>query len=207
MSHQRKESLPPETIDVINRIADANARNVFAFLDPDDIRSEVWVICLTALDEFDKNSGYKLEHFLRVTVKNRLVNKFKEMTKSVNSPCPKCPYYDPGNSVNDCGKYGENRHHCKKWSEYNNTVVSRNALLNPTVEGVERSYSSNPLKKMILDELLEVIRPRLREEFIHSFETLVSGGKVHKSRLKKLQSEISKCFSKEEQEKIREMLT
>lgn len=199
------ERVTKETEEIINRIADSSSNNTFGYLDKGDLKGEIWVICLNALKDFKSDDGKnKLEHFLRVTVKNRLVNKFKDITKTVNSPCPKCPYYDPGQSVNDCGLFGELREDCDKWTAYQSTIKSRNALLNPTIEGVERKYLDNPINKLILDETKEKILEKLPNEFLTDFNTLLSGGALHKARQKKLQGAIFKCFEKEDLERIME---
>src|SRR5687767_13562075 len=103
--------MDPKIFEIIDRIAEEHSgpRKTFGYLNEDDLKNEIWAICLEKLKDFNEERG-ELEHFLRVLVKNRLVNRFKDITKSVRSPCPRCVYYDPDNSPSDCGKFGDDRH-------------------------------------------------------------------------------------------------
>ena len=91
-----------EVFTLISRIASEHSRKPFGYLTQQDMVSEIWAICLTAIKEFDISRGKPLEHFLRASVKNRLINRFKELTRSVRTPCLRCPYYKPEKAPNDC---------------------------------------------------------------------------------------------------------
>lgn len=182
-----------ETLDLINRIANEHCKKTFGYLDEDDLKNEIWIICLDRLDEYDDSRG-NLEHFLRVTVKNRLINKFKDITKSVRSPCPRCPFFKPHEDP-DCGMFGHIKTDCEKWKNYCLSVQSRNALLNPTEEEKERETGNSFLDKMVGAELINTINENIDEQYRRDFEEFVNQGRLPKQRLKKLIDEIKSIIS------------
>lgn len=113
LSPSIRTNLDPKVFDIINRISHEHSHKTFGYLDENDLKNEIWIICLEKLKDFDPSRGY-LEHFLRTSVKNRLVNRFKDITKSVRSPCPRCPFYRHKEEV-DCVKFTDNKHQCNKW--------------------------------------------------------------------------------------------
>lgn len=44
----------------------------FDIYDHDDIHNEMYMIAVDGLEKFDETRGYKLEHFLRVHIRNRI---------------------------------------------------------------------------------------------------------------------------------------
>lgn len=181
-----------KTFDIIQRISEEHSHKKFGYLEENDLRNEIWVICLDKLDSFNPEKG-DLEHFLRVTVKNRLVNRFKDITKSVRSPCPRCPYFDASQTP-DCTRYGENREQCKKWNNYQLSVKSRNSLLNSSEGGLERHKSENVVNSMISQEVYLSVVDKISPKLRYDFEELVSGGKLSSQKTKKLKTEIIKIL-------------
>lgn len=179
-----------KVFDIIEKISKEHCKKTFGYLGEDDLRNEIWQICLEKLEDFDKNNG-ELEHWLRVVVKNRLVNRFKDITKSVRSPCPRCPFFDLGGSPGDCSKYGEKKDDCKKWRNYQLSICSRNSLLNATESQDNRTTPGIGLDKIITEEVKRKIESKLSQEFTNDFNKLISGEKISKSKLKKLKIEIS----------------
>src|SRR4051794_10250497 len=96
--------------DLIERIAKEHSRNKFGYLSEEDLKNEIWVICLERIEEFDYTRG-ELEHYLRRAVKTRLINRFKDITKSVRCPCFRCPEF-LRDQTPDCNKFGENKYKC-----------------------------------------------------------------------------------------------
>lgn len=178
-----------ETHKLIARIAEEHSNKTFGYLDKEDLKSEIWVICLEKLPEFDPEVG-KLEHFLRVAVKNRLVNRYKDVTKSVRSPCPRCPYYDPENSPGGCSLYGEDKDKCTKWRNYQLSIDSRNSLLNTTDDHSEKSSGDKVVKHIIGKEMRQILDKEICEDYRRDFEEFMSGGKISKQRVKRLKREI-----------------
>jgi hypothetical protein len=182
------------TFEIIDRISKEHCHKVFGYLDENDLKNEIWAICLEKIKDFDYERG-ELEHFLRVSVKNRLVNRFKDITKSVRSPCPRCEFYDPGNSPSDCRKFGDDRNECGKWRNYQLSIESRNSLLNATEQQVERSSADTMLNKMMGNELRNIIYEQIDKTFHYDLQQLMSGGKISKQRLKRLKREIIKILT------------
>ena len=118
-----------EAYRIIEKISREHCKKTFGYLDQDDLKNEIWIICLEKLKDHDPERA-PLEHFLRVAVKTRLINRFKDITKSVRSPCPRCMYYNASGENFGCNKFGENKNECNKWRSYKLSIQSRNSLLN-----------------------------------------------------------------------------
>jgi hypothetical protein len=181
-----------KVFDIISKIADEHSHKTFGYLSKEDLVNEIWIICLERLKFFKKSKG-KLEHFLRVSVKNRLINKFKKITKTVRSPCPRCKYYDKSCASN-CAKFGDERQLCNKWTNYQLSINSRNSLLNPTEQKDNRSIGSNSLSFAITNEIRELVKDKIDKVFLPDFNILMDGGKISKNKLKKLKIEINKII-------------
>lgn len=185
-----------KTFDLISRIAEEHSHKVFGYLKEEDLQNEIWVICLKLLESYDYSKG-ELEHFLRASVKNRLVNRFKDITKSVRSPCPRCEFFDPKAEVK-CKLYGEDQYQCEKWKNYQLSVDSRNSLLNASESTVERHNSCNSLRSLISKETKEYLEAKVSLEYRRDLDQLVSSGKLSKQRLKKLKREISRVLNEDD---------
>lgn len=195
----KKVNLTPSQIDLITRISKEHSYNTFGYLDSEDLEGEIWRICLEVLPDFNKDEGH-LEHFLRVSVKNRLVNKFKEITKSVRSPCTRCPYYDKESGESDCARYDnagtqkeptQERNQCDKWKNYQMSIVSRNSLLNPVEYKIEQEISDDAANKLIAKEFLDIIMSNVDEQDKKDIESLMSGSHVPKNKVQKLRQIVS----------------
>lgn len=150
------------------------------------------------LSEFDTTKNHQLEHFLRVTVKTRLINKFKDITKSVRSPCPRCVYYAPGQAPGDCKKFFEEKHNCKKWNNYTTSVHSRNCLLNPVEMVKEPVHKNTPEVQLMAAEISEILRRELTGQLLVDFEEFMRGGPLPKNRLKALQTKMKSIIRPKE---------
>lgn len=181
--------LDQETFDIIQKIAKEHSFKTFGYLTKQDLEGEIWQICLEQISEYTDDRG-KLEHFLRVTVKNRLINSFKKITKSVKSPCPRCEFYDPGNSPSDCGKFGHERMKCSKWRNYMLSIESRNSLLNPTDHIEDRANEHNFIDKIVGSELIDIVKEKLSKDFRKDLEDLLNGKSIVGYKLEELRKEI-----------------
>jgi len=182
-----------KTFNIIQKIADEHSHKKFGYLTKEDLKNEIWIICLEKLKEFDHSRG-ELEHFLRVLVKNRLVNRYKDITKAIRSPCPRCPYYDKGGSPSDCAKYGDDRHLCSKWYNYQLSLKSRKSLLNSSSNKLERVKVDNILTNMIGKEVYEDLLTKLDKKYKRDLCEIMNGGKISKKRLSKLRKQIDKVL-------------
>jgi DNA-directed RNA polymerase specialized sigma24 family protein len=184
----------PEVFAVVDRIASDPTRP-FGYLDSEDMYSEVWIICLNAIGEFRKSRGTPLEHYLRRTVKNRLINRYKEMVRPVDPPCPKCPFYEPNNPDSDCGKYGNDKDSCELWRNYRELSQRGAALAKPVPAGPERSSSRCPIDMMIKGEVVDILRSRLGPELVPVLEELADGKSLSRSDQTRLQVEAFAILS------------
>ncbi len=180
--------LNEKEFEIIDRIANEHCKKTFGYLEKNDLKNEIWVICLTAITEFDPIKG-KLENFLRRTVKTRLINRFKEVTKSVKLPCIRCEFYDK-KGIPDCKAFGLEKTLCDKWNNYSLSVESRNSLLNASEPSFEREIEGTSLKLIMSEEIKTHLITRISKKFLGDFNRLVSGGKLSKQRMKKLRREI-----------------
>jgi len=188
--------LTKNEFEIINKIAQEHSNKVFGYLSKEDLVNEIWVICLENLSGFDPKRG-SLEHYLRVLVRTRLINKFKDITKTVNSPCPKCEFYDL-TKEGECGAFGENKvNKCDKWQKYQKLVNARNNLLNSSEDVVERFKDLNSLDSIIIREIYEKIKIRIENEFKRDLENLINGNKSSVLGLRKLSIRLSQ-FAQEE---------
>jgi len=184
-----------EVFDIISRIAEEHSgpKKIFGYLTEEDLKNEIWVICLDKLKDFDGERG-KLEHFLRVSVKNRLINRYKDVAKVVKSPCPRCPFYDPGKSPSDCSKFGDDRYLCKKWKRFESSRNSRNSLLNATEQMIEREFDEDTLSKLSSIEIKELLFENISSYMKKDLQCFFDGYKLSKVRAEKLFKEINKIL-------------
>lgn len=185
-----------KTFNIIEKIANEHSRvdknRPFGYLTKDDLKNEIWVICLEKLNDFDYSRG-NLENFLRVTVHNRLVNKFKLITRSILKPCLKCPFNNPAKEIH-CEKFGEEKNLCDKWNKYITTTNSRNSLLNSQEEQIQQGHNESSIDKMSGEEIKQYILSKLPENYIRDFNEFSSNGKLSKKKIRKLKLEIQKIL-------------
>lgn len=189
-----------KTFDIIERISQEHCNKIFGYLDKNDLKNEIWQICLEKMSDFTPDRG-ELEHFLRVSVKNRLINRFKDIAKSVRSPCPRCIHYRPYNDIT-CAKFGEEKSNCSKWHNYQLSIKSRNSLLNVSEKQKDITTSENTLNKLAGEELKSIIEKELKPQFLYDFQQLISNGKLSKQKLKKLKKEILRILDKKNQKEL-----
>lgn len=184
-------------MDLIEQISKEHSNNTFGYLTKDDLKNEIWVICLDAVKHYNKKRG-PLENFLRVSVKKRLINKFKDVTKSVRSPCLRCEYYDKGNSPSDCSMFGDDRHLCKKWKNYQLSIESRNSLLNSVEHKNERVIEDNSLNIAMINELKEKIYANIDRSVLHDFNEFLGGKILPFQKMNRLKRTISEILNGDE---------
>lgn len=201
-----KEDLTDEVVELITRISEEHSSNIFGYLEIEDLRSEIWIICLEALSEFDINTG-KLENFLRASVKNRLINRFKEITKSVRPPCLRCEHACKNKPDTDCSlvknagtmaRPTKFRMACQKWNKYELSVSSRNSLLNST-EYVQEEYHSNcPLNISANKELVEKLKSKISDqEMLNDIQKLMDGISIDNKSMQKLKEKAMQILDED----------
>lgn len=113
MSNQNesKRTLSNEELQAIENLAERFSLNTFAYHEREDIKQEVWVICLESIDKFDPNkSKASLETFLFSVVKNELTNMYNKLFRRINPPA-KCK-----------GCSEECKSKCKSWKKYKTSL-------------------------------------------------------------------------------------
>jgi hypothetical protein len=189
--------LTDKVVKLINIIVEdhSSSKKTFGYLDKKDLEHEIWVICLDILKNYNKSRG-ELENFLRVAVKTRLINKFKDITKSVKLPCLTCPFYDASKKSSglDCTRFGVDKHLCDKWNEYKMSVQSRNSLLNATEPKLERETNRNALDSIIYKEYQQRILDHLPDDLKNDFAQFLGNRKLSRQKFKKLRKEIMRII-------------
>ena len=176
--------------ETIQSIAEAHSNKTYSYLEKDDLKSEIWCICIGALQEYEPKHG-PLENFLRKTVRNRLVNRFKEITKTVSSPCPKCEFFDttkPG----DCAMFGEEKGKCDKWKKYQINLESRNNLLAVSDYNKTEAQKTSHVDILANKEMLLLIREKLSKEFQYEMDRFLSGEKINQRKMEILVKECKR---------------
>ena len=168
-------------------------------MDQEDLKGEIWAICLEKLNTFEKDSSRpdlslekQLEHFLRSIVSNRLVNRFKKITKSVRSPCPKCPYYK--GKERGCEAHYGNSYCAEKLNQYNISVESRNSLLVAVDTEYERPSDTEITDWIAGRELYLSVKDDLPEQQQKDLEKLMEYEELSKDQMDTLKSEINKVL-------------
>lgn len=177
-----------KTFDLIEKIAKEHCNKTFGYLDKNDLKNEIWVICLEKLHEYDPSRGV-LEHFLRRAVKTRLINRYKDVTKPVRSPCTRCKFFNPLED-NFCGKFGKEYNNCRKYNNHRLSVESRNSLINSVEEYSETMTPYTTLDLISNKEMQASILEHLDESLHSDFRQMVTGGKISKRAQDRLRRAI-----------------
>ncbi len=179
-----KKKLREYAIPIIERIAQHRRRNVFAYYDSNDVKQEIWVLCLQALDKFDPTKvspgipiKKQIEHFLNNHVSNRMKNLKRDK------------YFRPQPI-----KSGVNR------AKIRMDLVNALPLdICETKEGIiplgSASRNHDPVSHSLAKETIEFIEFRLPPHLKTPFIDLLSGNKVSNPTKIKLQELIKEILS------------
>jgi hypothetical protein len=173
--------MTPYEEEVIGRVVNTSSIKAYSYMQKEDLRNELWIICAEALESFDPERGDPLENYLRKVVSTRGVNRFKEITRNVTSPCVKCPFYKPNEVPGDCAAFGMDKHECDKWREYKHAIDSRNSLLKTfTVDPLKVINENSSIDNLVIKEEIKLLRENLSQESLHVMEVILTGGRVSK---------------------------
>lgn len=126
-SERIEKTLSQEEFLTIEKIANRFCNKTFSYHEKDDIKQEVWVICLEAISKFNANkSTATLETFLFSVVKNELATAYNKLFKRVSPPL-KCRSCDEA-----C------KSQCKSWANYKKNL-SRIKELQIVTLGIDKS--------------------------------------------------------------------
>lgn len=183
--------LTEEEKKIIQKIADTYSLRAYSYIEIEDLKAEIWLICLELLNtkKYKKTCG-ALENYLIVSVKNRLVNKFRTINRPVRSPCNRCLYFDKSNSgkyENNCKRFGSKRELCDKYERFEQSKESRLQIMNVTCnDDFERYTTSSVLDNMITDETIDKIRAVLPKELLGDFNKIINHEKVNKIKTERI---------------------
>lgn len=181
-----------EESELIMKIADYHSNSRYAYMEKEDLASEIFLICMQALPHYKKRLG-PLENFLRKTVKNRMANLFNQKMGALRRPCNSCKYHDE-NSPSECSKFGDNRHECKKWNKYSLSMTSRNSLMTSAETLGDRVDEKEASFSMMTQELIEQLRKELPKGLLNDFNRLVNNEKISKIKLQKIASAVKEII-------------
>jgi DNA-directed RNA polymerase specialized sigma24 family protein len=153
----------------------------------DDIEQEARIIGWKALESYDW--ARPLENFLRVHVRNRLINFKRDHFRKLEPPCTTCPHNDVrGRTENGCLKY-QDKTNCDKWVKYVRRAESKNNLMNPLpiIESIDHAREDFSVEN---EDFVERIKAELCIEYRADFLKLMAGVKLPKHRLDILYEEI-----------------
>lgn len=152
-----------EVLAILERVANSVSHEfAFASYTHEDIRQEAIVIGLEALPEFDP--ARPLENYLRVCVRNRLLNLIRKESRRSDAPCKACHRgygcKEAGDSV--CQRYAD-------WSALNNAKATLakgageiGSAEPPVQDTIEDHASFDELTTRINNEL----PPALRADYL-----------------------------------------
>lgn len=119
----------------------------FGYFEHDDIYQEGFIIAMDVLEKY--NGKDPLENFLRVHIRNRLIN-FKHNKYSRHEPpCTSCPFYDPDKKLsnNQCSEFID-KEDCDRWASWVKRNSAKENLMRPMgIDAVSEEES------LITDEL------------------------------------------------------
>ncbi len=174
-----------EVLAVLQRIADSVAYEfAFGSFTPDDIRQQAIVEGLEGLPRFDPDRP--LENFLRVHIRNRLLNLIRKESRRSDPPCKTC---HRGHSCQFATKGGT----CEKyaaWNDRNNkkAILARGAgdagcAEPPVQDAVEDTAAFDEMTTRINNEL----PPALRADYLR----MLAGQNIPKARRLKVEEAVA----------------
>ena len=172
------------TFDLITRIANDQSKKTFSYYSREDIRQEIWAICIKCLPDYDPLRG-ELEHYLRSSVKNALINRFVAVTKKIRVPCKRCPFFNKSKEI-FCGKFGIETSHCSKYSNYLIADSSKDGLINSIEDSDNQFLDKSASDHVISAELKTLILSKLDEKLKIDFESYMNNSRLPRKRLNKL---------------------
>jgi len=167
-----------EVLTIIARATAGMAQKYkFGFYGIDDIEQECFIFAVEALEKYDGRAP--LEHFLRVHIRNQLLNLHRSKLCRYEVPCINCPFFDKNKkkSDNQCTEF-VNKMDCKKWADWSKRNASKSGLMNPSdIYSVDFDSLINDERidyNEVRNELDKLIPPELRADFLR----LLDGVKI-----------------------------
>ena len=142
-----------EDFELFSNIAQTQCKP-FGYLDQYDVQNEVWVILLEVRETYKAKHGPK-ENYYRRCVKNRMANRYAEVTKIVRKPKEENVHYHVDNyELNQY--FPEDRLRKEKIDfEHQNELQRRNDLTTPRELAKEQREIKSPQPLVVDQDKLE----------------------------------------------------
>lgn len=167
-----------EEQQIIGDVANTIAHNfTFGYYEVDDIKQEIWIMCLEALPKFDESRGASLKTFLLVHCKNRLISLKRNKMSRITLPClDKCPLWN--DEAQKCSKYN-NRNNCKDYSRWKATLNDKHTIFALSeLDDTEAYYDTDILEDLHQEELLSYIDENIPAKYRNNYLQFIEGGKL-----------------------------
>lgn len=152
-------------LKVIERIA---PKYVFGYYDLDDIRQESYIICLEALDKYDKSRPF--ENFISKHLSNRLKTLIRD-------------------------KYSRSKIESEKHNQLNQT--KKNLIDFKSVDGQNEFYSEDILDKISTQEAIQILMEKLPPSMRNNFFRLANGVSVQSAKKNALFAKIKEILGED----------
>lgn len=185
-----------EDLKVIDEVANGIAHNyTFSYFDIEDIKQEIRLFCLEAIQRYDESKGTKLKTFLWTHAKNRLYN-LKRNKYERPKPCLTCPLYNL-NVNSQCDEYDDKQDCISYYRWYSINSVKKNIMSPIGIHSV-KDYQEENMKvdveienKFDSNEIIELIDGNISIANRSLWLKLKNGVKLKKAEKAKVLVEIS----------------
>ena len=185
---------------VVNALASAFR---FGYFDTDDIKQTGRLFALQALEKYD--TSRKLEPFLYVHVRNRLISFKRDKLRRHELPCRACPFFDPElkKSTNQCALFAD-KMECDKYNRWKVRNDSKANIMEPAdIENIndEREKNMRSCNDIVdtanLNEMIHKIDTMLPASMRGDYLKMRAGISIPKQRRMKIKEECKKILSEE----------
>lgn len=179
-------------------------RLAFGHWDEDDIRQEIYLLCVDARDRFDPAKAHgptfedKVKNFLFIHCKNRIAHLYRDKFHRNDPPCDRCSSGEPCSPEGFCKRFLE-------WKDRNRAKASLFASatgsgpFNDAKDGCHDHNREERVARLGEDpdsqETIERVLAQLPQESRTDFLRLVNGARFHKGRRAKLLKLVRKIVT------------
>lgn len=201
-----------EIIAIIDRIVDLlKDKFVFGYIDKEDLRQQGRLFAIEAMSKYNdaffvKENGVArkttIDNFLYRHIRNRFINFKRDNYTRYQSPCLKCPFFDPNlqKSKNQCAVF-EDRSDCDKFHKWDiNTTSRKNLVDSPKNDLIYQPIHSkndtmdNIEEDLDMKELVSKIDRELPRELRADYLRMRDGVTINKQRRDKVELALKKIL-------------
>ena len=195
MDNKAMESIPEETLSVINNVSRLLAPYFkFGYYDIDDIKQEIRLFCLEALPRYNPELA-SLQTFLIIHSKNRLITLKRDKFKRLNSPCVSCKH-----NVDYSCELHTNTSCCKPFIKWQNASKTKHSLIKmSTINDIENppTYTPDFVEDLHNKQLTSYIDEHIPTKYREDYLKYIQGGKLHryaKNNIEKTIKDLAKDY-------------